>query len=185
MAFVSPHAPDAAALVTAAGVPAYSAPESVAVGLSALRSAFAIRSLQRNAAPVCKAPPSLPAGTLDEAASKALFAHFGIVGARERIVGTTREAEAAAREFNDRVVLPGYEAINFYGLVAPKGTPAEIIDTLNKSLNAGLADADLTKRFETLGVVPQVTTPAEFGAPIAAETEKWDKVVTLAGLKPN
>jgi tripartite-type tricarboxylate transporter receptor subunit TctC len=81
--------------------------------------------------------------------------------------------------------VPGYESINFYGLSAPKGTPTEIVDTLNTVLNAGLADPDLRKKLEVLGIEPKATTPAEFGKLIAAETEKWGKVVTTAGLKPN
>ena len=104
-----------------------------------------------------------------------------------RALGVTMGARSAA--FSDvpslAEAVPGYEAINFYGLVAPKGTPTEIIDTLNKSLNAGLTDAGLKKKLETLGVEPQVIAPAEFGKLIAAETEKWEKVVVLAGLKPN
>lgn len=81
--------------------------------------------------------------------------------------------------------VPGYESINFYGLSAPKGTPTEVIDALSKVINLGLADPDLKKKLETLGIEPHPTTPVEFGKLIAAETEKWAKVVTTAGLKPN
>jgi tripartite-type tricarboxylate transporter receptor subunit TctC len=80
--------------------------------------------------------------------------------------------------------VPGYEAINFYGLVAPKGTPANIIETLNRALNAGLADPALSKRLEALGIVLQPTTPDEFKKIIVGETEKWAKVVKAADLKP-
>ncbi len=80
--------------------------------------------------------------------------------------------------------IPGYDSINFYGLAAPKGTPGDVIETLNRVLNAGLADPGLKKKLENLGIVPHATTPAEFRQLIAIETEKWGKVVTSAGLKP-
>ena len=79
---------------------------------------------------------------------------------------------------------PDTNPINFYGLAAPKGTPAEVIETLNRVLNAGLADPALKQKLENLGIVPHPTTPAEFSQLIASETEKWGKVVTSAGLKP-
>ncbi len=66
---------------------------------------------------------------------------------------------------------------------APKGTPAEVIDKLNKEINAGLADPKLKARFADLGNVPMPMKPAEFGNLIANETEKWTKVVKFAGIK--
>jgi len=68
-------------------------------------------------------------------------------------------------------------------LGAPKNTPAEIIDRLNKEINAGLADSKLKARFADLGSVPMPMTPAEFGKYIADDTEKWAKVVQAANIK--
>jgi tripartite-type tricarboxylate transporter receptor subunit TctC len=78
----------------------------------------------------------------------------------------------------------GYEASAFFGVGAPKNTPADIIERLNKEINAGLADPKLKARLADLGgqVIPG--SPAEFGKLIADETEKWAKVVKFAGMKP-
>ena len=79
--------------------------------------------------------------------------------------------------------VPGYEGNAWFGIGAPKNTPKEIVDKLNKEINAGLADAKLKGRLVDLGGVPMAVTPAEFGKFIADETEKWSKVVKFAGLK--
>ncbi len=81
-------------------------------------------------------------------------------------------------------VVPGYEASAFYGLGAPKNMPAEIIDKLNKEINAGLAHDKLKARLADLGIVPLSMTPSDFGKLVADETEKWGKVVNFAGIKP-
>jgi tripartite-type tricarboxylate transporter receptor subunit TctC len=80
--------------------------------------------------------------------------------------------------------VPGYEASTFNGIVAPRNTPAEIIDKLNKEINAGLADPKTMGRIEDLGgtVIPQSST--DFGKLLADETEKWGKVIQFAGIKP-
>ena len=70
------------------------------------------------------------------------------------------------------------------GLGALKNTPAEIIEKLNKEINAGLADPKLRARLADLGGTPLPGSPADFGMLIAADTEKWAKVVKFAGLKP-
>jgi len=80
--------------------------------------------------------------------------------------------------------VPGYEASQWYGLGAPKNTPAEIIDKLNKEINAGLADPKLQARLAELGGVPLGGSPADFGKFIADETEKWGKVIRGANIKP-
>ena len=80
--------------------------------------------------------------------------------------------------------VPGYEAVIWYGIVAPKGTPPEVVDTLNTAVNAVLADPQLKARLAALGGEPMPMTPAQFGKLIADETEKWAKVVTFAGMKP-
>jgi tripartite-type tricarboxylate transporter receptor subunit TctC len=79
--------------------------------------------------------------------------------------------------------VPGYEASSWYGIGAPKGTPAEIVDTLNRAINAGLADPKLKARFADLGAAVLAGTPADFGKLIADETVKWGKVVKFSGAK--
>ena len=78
--------------------------------------------------------------------------------------------------------VPGFEASVFYGMSAPKGTPPEIVDLLNKAINEALKDPTLVERFATLGGVPKPMTPAGYGKLIADETEKWRKVVEFAGV---
>jgi tripartite-type tricarboxylate transporter receptor subunit TctC len=78
--------------------------------------------------------------------------------------------------------VPGYESTVFYGMSAPKGTPPEIIDILNKAVNEGLKDPKLKARLAELGGSPKPMTPAEFGKLIADETGKWRKVVEFAGV---
>jgi len=80
--------------------------------------------------------------------------------------------------------VPGYEASQWYGITAPRGTPAEIIDRLNREVNALLADAKLKARLADLGGAPLAGSPADFGALVAAETEKWAKVVKFSGARP-
>jgi tripartite-type tricarboxylate transporter receptor subunit TctC len=79
--------------------------------------------------------------------------------------------------------VPGYEANTWVGLGAPRNTPAEIIDKLNREINAGLADPKMKARLADIGAVPIPMTPAEFGKFIAAETEKWGKVIRAANMK--
>jgi len=81
--------------------------------------------------------------------------------------------------------VPGYEASGWQGICAPSKTPAEIIDRLNREINAALADANSKARLAELGGQPFVGTPADFGKFLAAETDKWGKVVREAGLKPD
>jgi tripartite-type tricarboxylate transporter receptor subunit TctC len=81
--------------------------------------------------------------------------------------------------------LPGYEASAWFGIGAPKSTPTEIIDKLNKEINAGLADAKLKVRLADLGATVLAGTPAGFGKVIADETEKWGKVIRAANIKPD
>jgi len=79
--------------------------------------------------------------------------------------------------------VPGYEASGFLGFGAPKNTPAEIVDRLNREINAGLADPKIRERLTGLGATVLALTPDEFGKLIAVETEKWAKVVKFAGIK--
>jgi tripartite-type tricarboxylate transporter receptor subunit TctC len=71
----------------------------------------------------------------------------------------------------------------WFGVGAPKGTPAEIIDKINKEINASLADPKLKARLADLGDTPLALSPAEFGKLIADETEKWGKVIRAANIK--
>jgi tripartite-type tricarboxylate transporter receptor subunit TctC len=80
--------------------------------------------------------------------------------------------------------LPGYEASQWYGLCAPRNTPVDIIDRLNKEVNAALVDPRMKARFADIGGEPLAGSPAAFGKLIADETEKWAKVVKFASLKP-
>jgi tripartite-type tricarboxylate transporter receptor subunit TctC len=77
--------------------------------------------------------------------------------------------------------IPGYEASALFGMAAPKKTPPEIIARLNSEINAVLAEPEMKKRLIELGGEPLIGTPEAFGAMIAAETEKWEKVVKFAG----
>jgi tripartite-type tricarboxylate transporter receptor subunit TctC len=80
--------------------------------------------------------------------------------------------------------VPGYETDTWYGIGAPKDTPAEIVTMLNAQINAGLVDAKMKERFADLGGVPLPMSPAEFGEFLAEQTEKWAKVIAFAGIKP-
>lgn len=79
--------------------------------------------------------------------------------------------------------VPGYEASGWFGIGAPKDTPAEIVGKLNREITAGLADPKIKERLAALGGVPMPMTPAEFGKLIADETEKWGKVIRAANIK--
>jgi tripartite-type tricarboxylate transporter receptor subunit TctC len=81
--------------------------------------------------------------------------------------------------------VPGYEASLMDGIGAPKNTPSEVIDRLNKEINAGLADPKLKARLAELGGTVLPGSPSDFGKLIAQETEKWAKVVTFSGVKPD
>jgi tripartite-type tricarboxylate transporter receptor subunit TctC len=78
----------------------------------------------------------------------------------------------------------GYEARTWAGVIVPKGPPTSIILRLNREVNDGLADPAIRARLADIGTIPMVFTPGEFGAFIAAETQKWSKVVRRAGIKP-
>ena len=79
--------------------------------------------------------------------------------------------------------LPGYEARGWYGLVAPKSTPIEIVERLNKEVNAALADPNMQKRLTDVGAAVFAGSPADFGKFIADEIDKWRSVASFAGIK--
>jgi len=80
--------------------------------------------------------------------------------------------------------VPGYEASAWFGVGAPKGTPPEVIEKLNKAVNAALADPKMQARLAELGGMVMAGTPEDFGKIIAEETDKWAKVVKFSGAKP-
>jgi tripartite-type tricarboxylate transporter receptor subunit TctC len=80
--------------------------------------------------------------------------------------------------------VPGYETSQWYGIGAPANTSAEIVDRLNKEINAAITDPGMKARFAAIGGEPLPGSPAEFGKLISEETEKWGKVVRAAGIKP-
>ena len=80
--------------------------------------------------------------------------------------------------------VPGYDASNWYGVGAPKNTPAEIVDKLNRGINAALADPQMKARLADLGGAVLAGSPAGFGQLIADETDKWGKVIRAANIKP-
>ena len=80
--------------------------------------------------------------------------------------------------------VPGYEMSAWYGVGAPKNTPADIVDQLNNEINLGLTDPGITARLAALGSSAFPVSPSDFGKFIAAEHEKWSKVIKVAGIKP-
>jgi tripartite-type tricarboxylate transporter receptor subunit TctC len=78
--------------------------------------------------------------------------------------------------------VPGFESVGFYGISAPKGTPPEIVEILNKAVGEALKDPKVIERLTSIGGIPKPMTPAEFGKLVADETEKWRKVVEFAGV---
>jgi tripartite-type tricarboxylate transporter receptor subunit TctC len=79
--------------------------------------------------------------------------------------------------------LPGYEASSWFGIAAPKDTPAEIVDSLNREANAGLADPTIKARLLDMGGMLLTGSPADFCKLIADETDKWGKVIREAGIR--
>jgi len=102
---------------------------------------------------------------------------------RPLAVATTTRLEALPDIPTVADYLPGYEASSFHGIGAPRGTPAEIVDKLNKEINSALADPGMKARLADLGGMPLIGSPADFAKLIAEETEKWAKVVRFSGAK--
>jgi len=105
-------------------------------------------------------------------------------GALRALAVTTLEPSAQLPDVPTvAATVPGYEASALFGMGAPKNTPKEIIAKLNSEINAILAEPDMTKRLVELGGAPLIQTPEKFGADIAAETEKWKKVIDGANIE--
>jgi tripartite-type tricarboxylate transporter receptor subunit TctC len=79
--------------------------------------------------------------------------------------------------------VPGYETSGWFGIGAPKSTSIEIVNKLNREINAGLASATMQTRLSDLGATPHIASPAQYAAFVAAETEKWAKAVKFSGAK--
>jgi tripartite-type tricarboxylate transporter receptor subunit TctC len=118
------------------------------------------------------APISASIGTIKDGRLRALA------------VTTAQRADALPDVPTMAEFLPGYDSSAFYGIGAPKGTPAAIVDTLNKEINTGLADPALKARLADLGSSPFAGSPDDFGKLVAGETEKWAKVIKSANIKP-
>jgi tripartite-type tricarboxylate transporter receptor subunit TctC len=99
------------------------------------------------------------------------------------VTGATRSAELPDMPTMIESGLAGFTSVSWSGVVAPAGTPAEIVAKLNTAVNAGIATADTKARLARLGAAPMTGTPEDFAALIAAETPKWAAVVKAAGLK--
>jgi tripartite-type tricarboxylate transporter receptor subunit TctC len=78
--------------------------------------------------------------------------------------------------------VPGFEAVGFYGISAPRGTPPEIVDMLNKAVNEALQDPKTVAKLAEFGGIPKPMTPFEFGKLVSDETDKWRKVVEFSGV---
>ena len=102
---------------------------------------------------------------------------------RALAVTTAARLEALPDVATVAETIPGYEAAAWTGVGVPRGTPDAIVKLLNREINAGLMDPAIKARFAELTVTPLLFTPAEFGAYMAAETEKWTKVIKVAGIK--
>ena len=101
---------------------------------------------------------------------------------RALAVTTATRSEALPEVPTVAETLPGYEASAFFGMAVPKGTPPEIVDKLNKEVNAALADANIKARLADLGGILIPGSPADFGKVVADETEKWAKVIKAGGV---
>jgi tripartite-type tricarboxylate transporter receptor subunit TctC len=104
---------------------------------------------------------------------------------RLRALAVTTAARVAALPDVPTVgeFVPGYQATGWLGIGAPRGTPHEIVERLNREINAGLSDSGMKARFADLGYAPSTATSGDFAMFIAAETEKWARVVKFSGAK--
>jgi tripartite-type tricarboxylate transporter receptor subunit TctC len=109
-----------------------------------------------------------------------------IRGGKLRAIGVTSKARSDALPDVPAVAqfVPGYEANIWHGIAGPKNLPAEIVDKLNREINAILADPAIKAKLANLGAEPMPMTPAEFAKFIGEEVDKWSKVVRFAGIKP-
>jgi tripartite-type tricarboxylate transporter receptor subunit TctC len=102
---------------------------------------------------------------------------------RALAVTTASRSEALPEAPTVAATVPGYEVTAWFGVGVPKATPAAIVDTLNREINAGLNDSRIKARFAELGAAPFVASPSEMVAHVVAETERWKKAVQFSGAK--
>ena len=102
---------------------------------------------------------------------------------RPLAVTTTRRSDALPDVPTVAQFVPGFEASSWFGVAAPKGTPTDIVDLLNRQINAGLADPTIKARLDDMGGMPLTGSPADYAKLIADETGKWGKVIREAGIK--
>jgi tripartite-type tricarboxylate transporter receptor subunit TctC len=112
-----------------------------------------------------------------------IIGHVGAGGLRALAVTTAARSPELPDVPTVAETVPGYEASALFGMGAPKKTPPEIVAKLNQEINAVLAEPEIRKRLIELGGEPLIGSPEAFGAMIAAETEKWEKVVKFSGAK--
>ena len=108
-----------------------------------------------------------------------------VQGGRVRALAVTSKARSPLLPDLPAIAetIPGYEAIIWFGVGVPRGTPDEVIARLNREINAGLASAEMKEKFAKLGTTPMVMTPEEFWGFARGETEKWREVIERAGIK--
>jgi tripartite-type tricarboxylate transporter receptor subunit TctC len=111
--------------------------------------------------------------------------HIKAGSLRALAVSTTIRSETMPEVPTLGDFVPGYEASGWFGLGAPRNTPAEVVDKLNAEVSAAFRDSEMNAKLLGLGGMPLVGSPNEFGKLIADETEKWSKVVKFAGVKPD
>ena len=147
------------------------------------RRRHAARALSRRGARAHRSARRAGAGRVRHHAARRIE-HIRAGKLRALAVTTATRSEALPDIPTVGDFVPGYEASTWYGMGAPKNTPAEVIDKLNKEINAGLADPKMKARLADLGGTVLPGSPADFGKLIADETEKWGKVIRAANIKP-
>jgi tripartite-type tricarboxylate transporter receptor subunit TctC len=110
--------------------------------------------------------------------------HIGAGKLRALAVTTAMRSDVLPEIPTVSEFVPGFEATNWFGVAAPKNTPREIIDKLNKEINVALAEPKIKARLADLGAAPLAGSPADFGKLISEEAEKWGKVIRAANIKP-